>query len=435
MTSKASLASSAEPCQSRSATGNDKVPFFTAAFVVVVLYSGNNMPSALYGVFRHAFGFSPLTQTMLYTAAVAVILPGLLVFGPLSDAVGRRLPMVAGLVSFALGDVLFATAQGVAWLYAGRLAQGLGVAAATAAAQATLTDTAVRDAAVSGRSGRAGAVARAQRKAAVTATACVTFGLAVGPLLGGVLGQYAPAPRQLAFLVHLALVLIAAVGAMRVQDGNATHGHVRLARVGVPPAIRRTFVVASASSFLAWAVLGVFSAVLPSLVGGLLHTTNLALTAGALVLMIAMSGFVQLVNRRIKPLAAQAWGLVALAVGLMFLVGAAFTAGTLLTVPAMLCTGVGHGLVYAGGLYEITVVSPPRDRGSVTATYYAVSYVGLGGPAIGVGLLALSGGLVAAIRLVAMVIAALCLLLLPLIVREGNRRSTAGAPTTAAQQE
>ncbi|MET8956571.1 MFS transporter [Streptomyces sp. NPDC004533] len=432
MTSKASLASSAEPCQGRSATGNDKVLFFTAAFVVVVLYSGNNMPSALYGVFRHAFGFSPLTQTMLYTVVVAVILPGLLVFGPLSDAVGRRLPMVAGLVSFALGDVLFATAQGVAWLYAGRLAQGLGVAAATAAAQATLTDTAVRDAAVSGR---AGAVARAQRKAAVTATACVTFGLAVGPLLGGVLGQYAPAPRQLAFLVHLALVLIATVGAMRVQDDNATRGHVRLARVGVPPAIRRTFVVASASSFLAWAVLGVFSAVLPSLVGGLLHTTNLALTAGALVLMIAMSGFVQLVNRRIKPLAAQAWGLVALAVGLMFLVVAAFTAGTLLTVPAMLCTGVGHGLVYAGGLYEITVVTPPRDRGSVTATYYAVSYVGLGGPAIGVGLLALSGGLVAAVRLVAMVIAALCLLLLPLIAREGNLRSTAGAPTTAAQQE
>jgi hypothetical protein len=30
-----------------------------------VLFAGNNLPSALYGAFRTAFGYSPLIQTLL----------------------------------------------------------------------------------------------------------------------------------------------------------------------------------------------------------------------------------------------------------------------------------------------------------------------------------------------------------------------------------
>ena len=69
--------------------------FVAAATALAVLFMGNNLPSALYGVFRAAFGYSSLTQTLLYAAAVAVILPGLLVFGPLSDVIGRRALILA----------------------------------------------------------------------------------------------------------------------------------------------------------------------------------------------------------------------------------------------------------------------------------------------------------------------------------------------------
>jgi MFS family permease len=81
-------------------------------------------PSLRARVFRAAFGYSSLTQTLLYAAAVAVIAPGLLVFGPLSDVIGRRALILAGLISFGVGDVLFVVADGTAWLFAARLAQG-----------------------------------------------------------------------------------------------------------------------------------------------------------------------------------------------------------------------------------------------------------------------------------------------------------------------
>src|SRR6267378_5676536 len=84
--------------------------FVAAATALAVLFLGNNLPSALYGVFRVAFGYSSLTQTLIYAAAVAVIAPGLLFFGSLSDVIGRRALILAGLISFGMGDLLFVAA-------------------------------------------------------------------------------------------------------------------------------------------------------------------------------------------------------------------------------------------------------------------------------------------------------------------------------------
>lgn len=385
------------------------LPFTAGAVALAVLYTGNNLPSALYGAFRVEFGFSPLTQTSLFATAVAVILPGLLIAGPLSDSVGRRAPMLIGLTGFAVGDLLFAVAHNVGWLFAARIAQGFGMGTATAAAQATLSDSATGD------------PARAQRRAATTATACITFGLAFGPLLGGVLAQYGP--TRLAFLVHVVVVLVAAVLAMAAPGAPAVRRRWRPGRLAVPAVVRRTFAIAGASSFAAWAVLGIFSAVFPSLVGELAGTTNLAITAGALTLVIGTSGLAQLVVRRCDAVRAQAFGLASLALGLVLLATAISARSQWCTVLAMLCTGAGHGLVYFGALRELTVATPPAERGTVTGAYFVVCYLGLGGPVIIVGLLAVGSGLLAASHLAALVIAAVCVILIPFVFSEIRRRA------------
>src|SRR6267378_2868700 len=182
--------------------------FVAAATALAVLFMGNNLPSALYGVFRAAFGYSSLTQTLLYAAAVAA----------LSDS-------AVGVVSDQV---------------------------------------------------------RAQRVAALTATVCMTGGLALGPLLAGILAQYAPAPRELSFLVHLALVAIAFIAALRLPGKTTTtagHWHPTLLRV--PESIRQTFALVAASGFLSWSVFGMFSALIPSFFSDLFDTKNLALTAAA----------------------------------------------------------------------------------------------------------------------------------------------------------
>lgn len=53
---------------------------------------------------------------------------GQLVFGPLSDAVGRRAPLYLGLVLFFLGSALCRSSQTLDWMLVGRIVQGFGIA-------------------------------------------------------------------------------------------------------------------------------------------------------------------------------------------------------------------------------------------------------------------------------------------------------------------
>jgi MFS family permease len=387
--------------------------FAAAATALAVLFMGNNLPSALYGVFRVAFGYSSLTQTLLYAAAVAVIVPGLLVSGPLSDVIGRRALILAALISFGIGDLLFVAADGTAWLFAARVAQGLGMACGSAAGVAALSDSVA---------GFVSDQVRAQRLAALTATVCMTGGLAFGPLLAGILAQYGPAPRELSFLVHLALVAIAFVAALRVPGKAATTvGHWHPARLRVPESIRQTFAPIAASGFLAWSVLGVLSAIIPSFFADLFDTKNLALTSAALALMIATSALAQLGAHRLRAVTAQLVGLGALAVGLALLVAATVTRDPVVAVLAMLGSGVGHGLIFVGEMAEITVATPAEERGAVISVVHLINYIGLGGPVIGVGFLSLSHSLPAATRLAALVIAVLCVLLIPFVIKAASK--------------
>jgi MFS family permease len=390
--------------------------FAGAAVALFVLFAGNNLPSALYGLLRGVFGYSPLTQTLLYAVPVVlIVLPGLLAFGALSDVMGRRALVLAGLAVFAVGDVAFMLASSTAWLFAGRLAQGLGIALGTAAATATLGDSAA---------GLRADPPAAQRLAALAGTISITGGLAIGPLLGGLLAQYAPAPRVTPLAVHLGLVTVALVLALPIPGRAAgAAGRWRLAMPRIPDQVRLRFGLIAVAELLCWAVLGVFSAVIASLLGSILHTGNLALTAGGLFAMIGTSAVAQLGAPRLAPLTAQVTGLSVLAGGLVLLLAAEGTHSAVLAVLAMVGSGIGHGLVFAGNLAEITVATPAAERGGVLGAVYFVNYAGLGLPVIGVGVLSLWTGLEAATAAAATVIAVGCLLLVPFVIR---RRALTG---------
>ena len=403
-------AATATDARTANASRTQRRAFAGAGAALAVLFMGNNLPSALYGLLRGVFGYSSLTQTLLYAVPVVlIVLPGLLVFGTLSDVTGRRALVLAGLAAFAIGDVAFMLASSTAWLFAGRLAQGLGIALGTAAATATLGDSAA---------GWRADPAAAQRLAALAGTISITGGLAIGPLLGGLLAQYAPAPRVTPLAVHLGLVAVALVLVLPIPGRAArTAGRWRLAAPRIPDQVRPRFGLIAVAELLCWAVVGVFSAVIASLLGSILHTGNLALTAGGLFVMIGTSAVAQLGAPRLTPLTAQVTGLSVLAAGLVLLLAAEGTHSAALTVLAMVGSGIGHGLVFAGNLAEITVATPAAERGGVLGAVYFINYAGLGVPVICVGILSLWTGLDTATAVAATVIAIGCVLLIPFVIR------------------
>ncbi|GGN65277.1 Bcr/CflA family drug resistance efflux transporter [Actinoplanes lobatus] len=83
---------------------------------------------------------SPLQVQLTLTVFVVGLALGQVIVGPLSDAWGRRRPLLAGLILYVAGSLWCALAPGVGWLLAGRVLQSLGAAAGTVLARAVVRD-------------------------------------------------------------------------------------------------------------------------------------------------------------------------------------------------------------------------------------------------------------------------------------------------------
>ncbi|MEV0358670.1 multidrug effflux MFS transporter [Nocardia sp. NPDC050697] len=87
-----------------------------------------------------ALGASDSAVQLSMTAFLAGLVVGQLLIGPLSDKLGRRGPLLAGVALFAVLSLLCALAPGIAALNVARFLQGVAGAAGMVLARAVLTD-------------------------------------------------------------------------------------------------------------------------------------------------------------------------------------------------------------------------------------------------------------------------------------------------------
>lgn len=394
------------------------LPFVAVAFALTVLMVGTNIPTPLYPVYARSFGFSPLVVTLIFATYAAVLMPSLLVFGPLSDVVGRRRVLLFAVAVSAVGAVVFALAASTVALFLARVIQGLGVGAAQGVAAAALAD-----AEPDGNGLRA----------ALAASIATAGGTALGPLLAGTLAQYAPLPTRLAYGVELLLLLLAFGGVfLWLPRGALRGGRWRLTRPSVPRGVGRAFAIAGSTAFLAWAVAGLFLALMPGYVTQLIKTSNLALTGGIVALMLGCSAAAQLSVRRIGPAPAQIAGLALLLVSLAGIVFAARAASVTIIFGATVVAGVGMGLAFAGALAAAGAMAPAQQRGELLSAFFVFCYAGVSLPVIGLGFMARAVGLVPAVAAFAAVIGLACVVALIVLSRTAGRGQHTGAATSGS---
>jgi MFS family permease len=124
-----------------------------------------------------------------------LLLTTLLVFGSVSDYLGQRRVILAGLAMAAGATGLFLAAHGVGLLFAARALHGAAVGTATSALGAALIDL----------------QPEGSRRAPVVTTAAAMLGLAAGGLGTSALVQYGSAPTHLVWWLLLGADLAAAV--------------------------------------------------------------------------------------------------------------------------------------------------------------------------------------------------------------------------------
>jgi MFS family permease len=351
-----------------------------------------NLPTPLYQVYEHRFGFSRTVLTLIFATYAVVLIPSLLLFGQLSDRIGRRRPIALGLAVAAVGLALFAVARGTPWLFAARAVQGLAVGIITGTATAAAVE-------LEPRGDRA--------RAAFVASIAQAAGSAASPALAGVLAQWAPDPLVLSYVVGLAVTAALAVAVMRVPEPHPPSGTWRPQLPSVPAGKRAEFARAGLTGACVWGVGALFLSVVPSYAGSLLRTGNLALLGAVASAMLGSACVAQAVCLRaaIAPVVAQAAGLLTLVAGLAALVVAFPTRLLVLLLAAAVLAGTGLGLGTVGAQTDINGLAPQERRGEVTAAYITCVYTGVTVTSVAAGVLSGLVSLFAAVTVVAAVVA------------------------------
>jgi MFS family permease len=367
---------------------------------------GTTMPTPMYALYSARFHFSVLTTTVVFAMYAGGVLAALLAFGRWSDAVGRR-PMLLLAIAFAIGSAgVFLAATGTDDLLLGRLLSGLSAGVATGTATA-----AVIEAAPQHWGGRAAAIA----------TVANIGGLGLGPLLAGLLVQYAPAPLKLAFVVHIALMLLAAASVAISPETSPRSSRIGLQRLSVPVEVRTVFVIAATAAFAGFAVLGLFNAVSPSFLAGIIGIGNHAVAGAIVCSLSAASACAQLAAGRIDANRAVAAGCGVLVIGMLIIAASLQFSSLTLLILGALVAGAGQGVSFSRGLAAVAELTPPDRSAEVSSTYFVVAYVAISLPVVGEGLAAEAWGLRTAGIVFALAISALAAVCLAAILVEERR--------------
>jgi MFS family permease len=383
-------------------------PTALLAFAFAVTMLGTTLPTPLYPAYEQRLGFGELTVTVVFATYAVGVLIALLAFGRASDTLGRRPMLTAAIAVSALSAVTFLVVGSVhgggeALLLVGRALSGLSAGMVTGAATAALAD-----AAPPGR----------QLRASLVAAVANIGGLGLGPLVSGLLAQYLSDPLQVVFAVHLALLVLAAGAIALVPETVAATRprRLRMQALRVPPEARGALVKAGTAGFAGFAVLGLFTAVSPAFLGLLGRHSPLA-TGLVVFSVFAASAGGQLASARLPLRTALLTGIAALIVGIVAVGFSLGMSSLALLVVGGIVAGVGQGLSFRSALAAVTVASPAHQRGEVASSFFAICYVGISLPVVGVGVGTKAFGLVPAGEVFAGIIAALSLAALIALAR------------------
>jgi MFS family permease len=385
-------------------------PLLAYAFAAIML--GTTLPTPIYALYAEEMHFSVLTTTVIYATYAGGVLFTLLVFGRWSDAIGRRPVLLAGVVCALVSDVIFLFAGSVPILLVARVVSGFSAGVFAGTATAAVIEAAPQ---------------AWRTRAASVATVANIGALGIGPLLSGLLVEYAAEPLRLSFIVHIVLAVLAAAAVAYAPETSPRTGRLTVQRVSVPPEIRPMFAIAALAAFAGFAVTGLFTAVVPSFLADVVGIDNHAVAGLVVCSIFAVSAIAQVASTNVSPRRAVALGCAILVAGMVILAVALHFSSLTGVVTSAVISGIGQGMSFSRGLAAVMDGAPDDRRAEISSTYFVVAYVAISLPVIGEGLATQAWGLRTAGLTFAVAVAILAsVCLTAILVREAreSRRNT-----------
>jgi MFS family permease len=347
-----------------------RLAFVAAVVSLVAAFAAVGSTIPLFNIYRAEDGFTNAGISTTVVAYSVATLTTLLVLGRLSNHLGRRPTSVASLVLLLLGCALLLNVHDIGILIAGRLLMGLGAGLASSSITSYVVDA---------------APARPAWLASVASSQTVMLGLAVGAIASGALVQFGPWPRQLIFLVVIAL-LLASLALILVSPETVTRmpGAWRSLRprVHVPARVRSLLPVAAAVFLATWAAGAFYQAFVPALVEDQLHTSSPLVVGLVFAAYMATSVLGAPLGGRFAPAAAQRLGMLAFLAGMIGIIAAIATGTLALFIAATIVAGASQGIAISAATRGLLHGSTLADRAPIFSVIYLLSYSGATIPAL-----------------------------------------------------
>ncbi|MFK0332843.1 MFS transporter [Rhizobium sp. NPDC090275] len=380
--------------------------FLTATAIVAHTIWTSAAPALTYPLYARQWHLTTFTTTAIFAIYPVFVVLVLVLFGNLSDYIGRRETMLAGLAFSASGSLIFAIAPDVDWIFLGRALMGVGVGLSAGPSAAAVVEFSPPH-----RIGQAGGATAAAQ----------ALGMMAASLVGGALIQYAPFPLRMNFAVLTAVLvgLIAVTWFMPNHTASRATGRWRPKVPSIPNGVFAVF-VASTAAVTGSYVLGAMTLSLGAQIAHDVVASSNALVNGGTIALFATASALATVPAR--KLAA---GRVILAGGVTAIVSSALLAlaaiehSLTIYMLAQLGAGAAYSWLLLGGLSLINAHLPVTHRAATLSALFLVAYLAQAVVALSLGRIATFYGLTTAVDIGVATIAVLALVTLLLdLVRQ-----------------
>lgn len=357
-----------------------------AGVVIFTLLVGANLATPLYPLLQANLGIGSFGITVAFSAYVLALVSTLMLAGHWSDHIGRRAALLLAVVVGLFGGMIFANADSLAMLSAGRALQGVAVALATGASSAALREL---------------LPTRPDWASRFTLLASAG-GVAAGPAIGGILSLL-PGPTSTPYYLHsvvliamlVPLYLLKARPAITSVAGPQPLKVLAPRRPSVSREARGAFWLASAVGFLSFTVFGFCLSLAPGYFAQIVGADSrplIGVLAGLTLGASALSQLLAVRGRFVVPA-----GLAVLAVSVLLIAVAAAWTSPWLLIAASLAAGVGQGVSFRTVFNDVAGKVEASRHAQIISTVYVITYLGSALPVIGLGLATAEYGLHAAV--------------------------------------
>ncbi|MFJ1958256.1 MFS transporter [Streptomyces microflavus] len=347
--------------------------FWVVAAAFALLMAFGTLPTPLWPLFAERDDFGSTVVTIAFATMVAGAAVGFLLFGHLSDRLGRKRVAIPALLTSVVASLTLVLWTSIAGLLVGRVLTGLAVGLMASTATVYLSDLYY--------------LAHPDRPGSSTpglvAAAANLGGLALGPLAAGVLAQWAPYPLITPFVSFGATALVlAALVLCSPETISRTASAVTPARFALQPGGGRRFAAAAGTGFFSFAVMGFFSSLGAVVVRDVLHISSPLVAGLAPFTVFAASAAAQIALRHLTPVRMLVIGVVLFPTGLALTATALYHPALWLYLTAAAIAGAGAGLLFKASVGQAAAAARPASRAGVLALFFVVAYLGMGLPSI-----------------------------------------------------